>query len=111
VTPRRFPPPWSDQETAACFIVRDHNGKALAYVYFEDELGRRSAARLLTREEARRIASKRGEASGVAQQTVVECPLSGEADIERTSQSRSLVTLSYERVGQFAVMHKGAIMC
>jgi len=81
VTQRRFPPPWSVEETAACFIVRDHNGQR-----FEDEPGRRSAARLLTRDEARRIASKRGEASRVAQQTVVECPLSGEADIERTSQ-------------------------
>jgi hypothetical protein len=30
---RRFPPPWED----ACFIVHDHNGQALAYVYFEDE--------------------------------------------------------------------------
>jgi hypothetical protein len=40
--PRRFPPPWSvDEENAACFIVRDHNGQALAYVYFEDEKGRR----------------------------------------------------------------------
>jgi hypothetical protein len=33
---RRFPPPWNAEETEACFIVRDHNGQALAYVYFED---------------------------------------------------------------------------
>ena len=56
MTPRRFPPPWSVEETEACFIVRDANGQALAYVYFEDEPGRRSAAHLLTRDEARRIA-------------------------------------------------------
>jgi hypothetical protein len=28
--PRRFPPPWSVEETDACFIVRDANGHALA---------------------------------------------------------------------------------
>jgi hypothetical protein len=44
-------------ETDACFIVRDANGQALAYVYFEEEPRRRSAARLLTRDEARRIAA------------------------------------------------------
>ena len=37
------------------FIVRDGNGQQLAYVYFEDEPGRRSAAKLLTKDEARRI--------------------------------------------------------
>jgi hypothetical protein len=37
-------------------VVRDHNGQAFANIYFEDEPGRRSAAKLLEREEARRIA-------------------------------------------------------
>jgi hypothetical protein len=41
--PRRFPPPWSVEETYACFIVRDATRQALAYVYFEEEPGRRSA--------------------------------------------------------------------
>ena len=55
-TPCRFPPPWSIEEQEACFTVRDENGQALAYVYFDEEPGRRAAAKLLTRDEARRIA-------------------------------------------------------
>jgi hypothetical protein len=54
--PRRFPPPWSFEELNACFIVKDSVGQKLVYVYFEDEPGRRSAAKLLTHDEARRIA-------------------------------------------------------
>jgi hypothetical protein len=49
-TARRFPPPWTAEETDACFAVRDASGQALAYVYFEEEPGRRAAAHLLTRE-------------------------------------------------------------
>jgi hypothetical protein len=41
----------------ACFIVRDANGQQLAYVYYEEEPGRRSAAKLLTQDEARQIAA------------------------------------------------------
>ena len=50
---RRFPPPWSIEETAACFIVKDSDGQPLAYVYFEDEPGRQSAVNLLMRGECR----------------------------------------------------------
>jgi hypothetical protein len=53
---RRFPPLWSVEEQPACFVVRDHSGQKLAYVHFEDEPGRRSAAKLLSKDEARRIA-------------------------------------------------------
>ena len=48
---------WSVEATDACLIVRGANGQALAYVDFEDEPGRRSAAHLLARDEARRIAA------------------------------------------------------
>ena len=36
--------------------MRDHNRHALAYVYFEQETGRRAFAKQLTRDEAWRIA-------------------------------------------------------
>ncbi len=39
------------------FIVRDGNGQALAFVYCEDEPGRRTTGKLLTRDEARRISA------------------------------------------------------
>ena len=56
INPRRFPPPWTVEETESSFIVTDNTGQKLAYVYFEEEPGRRSAASLLTKDEARRIA-------------------------------------------------------
>jgi hypothetical protein len=55
--PRRVLPPWTAEVTPNCFIVRDANGQALSYVYYECEPGRRSAAKLLSEDEARRIAS------------------------------------------------------
>ena len=52
-----FPPPWSVEDIDAAFVVKDSTGQKLAYVYFEDEPGRRSAAKLPTKDEARRIAA------------------------------------------------------
>jgi hypothetical protein len=65
VTERRFPPSSVEQQSA-CFVVLDHNGQAtLACVYFEDEPGRRSAAKLLTKDEARRIAANIAKLPGL----------------------------------------------
>jgi len=38
-------------------ISHSSAGQKLAYVYFDDEPGRRSAAKLLTKDEVRRIAT------------------------------------------------------
>jgi hypothetical protein len=54
---RRFPPPWTAEVMPNCFIVRDANGQALSYIYYESEAGRRAAAKLLSKDEARRIAA------------------------------------------------------
>ena len=47
-----------DEDNGACFIVRDHNGQAFAYLCYDDDSGRPAAANLLTRDEARRTAIK-----------------------------------------------------
>jgi len=55
---RRFPQPWTHEDhNDACYIVKDANGVAIAYVYYEQDHGRRTAANLMTRDEARRIAA------------------------------------------------------
>ena len=46
--------------------MRDHNGQVLAYVNFEDEPERRSAAKLLTKGEARRIAANIAKLTGLS---------------------------------------------
>ena len=51
---RHFPAPWSVEEGERYFVVKDNDGQQLAYVHFDNP---RSAAKPLTRDEARRIAT------------------------------------------------------
>jgi len=58
---RRFPPPWIVEEhNDACFLVKDATGQALGYFYFEEEPGRRSAAKLLIITSAKKAIYERG---------------------------------------------------
>ena len=52
MTARRFPPTWTTEDhNNACFIVKDANGANIAYVYYEEERGRRTAANLMTKDK------------------------------------------------------------
>jgi hypothetical protein len=42
-----FPAPWSVDELEACLVVKDGAGQKLAYVYFEDEPGRRIGGKII----------------------------------------------------------------
>jgi hypothetical protein len=53
----RFPPPWPIEQHPECFIVRDANGQALAYVYYDGDPHRRAVNKRLTSDEARCIAA------------------------------------------------------
>ena len=52
---RHFPEPWSVEELDTCFVVKDLNGQALAYMYFEKEPRHRyRRSELLTRRSVSR---------------------------------------------------------
>jgi len=43
VSARCFPPSWTVEDIGATFAVKDNAGQKLAYVYYEEEPGRRAA--------------------------------------------------------------------
>jgi hypothetical protein len=57
MTARRFPPPWTVEDIGAAYVVKEGSGQKLGYFYYEEEPGSRSAANMLTKDEARRIAA------------------------------------------------------
>jgi hypothetical protein len=53
---RRFPAPWRADKIAGGYVVRDANGQALVYIYSRDNEADALQAKVLTKDEARRIA-------------------------------------------------------
>jgi hypothetical protein len=53
---RHFPPPWHADPMPGGYVVRDANGQALAYVYSREIDAEARQAKVLTNDEARRIA-------------------------------------------------------
>ena len=54
---RRFPPPWTVEKIPGGFKVYDANGQSLAYVYSRENPNDAHIAKMLTEDEARRIAA------------------------------------------------------
>jgi hypothetical protein len=56
MTSRRFPAPWRADPMPGGYVVRDANGQALAYIYSRENEDEARQAKVLTKDEARRIA-------------------------------------------------------
>jgi hypothetical protein len=54
---RRFPAPWTVERIPGGFKVVDANGQSLAYVYSRENPNDANIAKVLTEDEARRIAA------------------------------------------------------
>jgi hypothetical protein len=54
--PRRFPAPWHADPMPGGYVVRDADGQALVYLYSRDNEDEARQAKVLTKDEARRIA-------------------------------------------------------
>ena len=53
---RRFPAPWRADKIPGGYVVRDASGQAIAYLYSRDNPTEALQAKMLTPDEARRIA-------------------------------------------------------
>lgn len=54
--PRRLPPPWTAERIPGGYVVKDATGQALAYFYGRETRADADTAKVLTMDEARRIA-------------------------------------------------------
>jgi hypothetical protein len=67
-SPRRFPAPWRADEAPGGYVVRDATGQALAYLYSRDNEDEARQAKVLTNDEARRIAINAARVAGAARE-------------------------------------------
>jgi len=70
-TPRRFPAPWSAELQPNYYVLRDADGQQLAYIYYSNDPDRRSAAKLLTKDEARRDLDEHRQAAGAIAEALI----------------------------------------
>ena len=63
--PRRFPPPWTAEQIPGGFKVVDATGQALAYIYARETKAQADAAKVLTMDEARRVAANIAKLPGL----------------------------------------------
>jgi len=77
---RHFPPPWTVEEIPGGFKVIDANGQSLAYCYGRETQADADVAKMLTMDNARRIAAniaKLPELLGAADQSELDFPEGG----------------------------------
>jgi hypothetical protein len=63
----RYPAPWAVKDIGGCFIVKASNDRPLVFIYYGEGVPRRSLAKLLTRDAARRIAAVIAKLPGLVQ--------------------------------------------
>ena len=67
---RHFPLPWTAELQAGCYVVRDAIGQIVSWHYFRDDPNTARQAKVLTRDEARRIAVNFAKLPGLLTQQV-----------------------------------------
>jgi hypothetical protein len=73
MTDRRFPPPWTVERIPGGLVVRDANGQSLANVYSRENESDARIAKVLTPDEARRIASNIAKLPSLLGKASQEC--------------------------------------
>ena len=71
MTQRRFPAPWSAELQPNYYVIRDADGQQIAYIYYSNDPDRRSAAKLLTKDEARRDLDEHRQAAGAIAEALI----------------------------------------